>query len=288
MPAWKRRNITDIRRADVLRLLDAISDRGAPAMANKTLSVAKRLFNWCLERGLIEISPVAPVKAPNKERSRDRVLTDAELADIWTATEGLGYPMGPFYRFLILTAQRRGEVAEPEWQDVNLERALWTLPPEKTKPGRVHDVPLSGAALELLEGLPRFEKGNYVFTTTGGERPISGFSKAKAAFDAKILEQRCKDARETRQHPNKVKGMADWTIHDLRRTAATWMAGAGVPPHVLSALLNHSPGTAQGVTSIYNRFRYVEERREALEKWAEHVLALVEKPTEKSQVVPIR
>ncbi len=131
-------------------------------------------------------------------------------------------------------------------------------------------MPLSRAAVELLDSLPRFE-GPYVFTTTSGSRPISGFSKAKIALEMRIRER----AR---------LGLADWTIHDLRRSAATWMAGAGVPPHVLSALLNHSPGTAQGVTSIYNRFRYVEERREALEKWAAHVLALVEKPTEKSQV----
>ena len=142
-----------------------------------------------------------------------------------------------------------------------MDRALWTLPPEATKPGRVHDVPLSGPALQLLKGLPRCD-GAFVFTATSGAKPISGFSRAKVALDAKV-----RDA---------LGNLTGWTIHDLRRSAATWMAGAGVPPHVLAAILNHTPGSTQGVTSIYNRFRYTEERREALGKWGEYVLGLAE------------
>ena len=154
LPAWKHRlRIDDVTRADVLELLDAISDRGAPVMANKTLSVAKRLFTWCLERGLVETSPVAPVKAPNRERSRDRVLTPEELVEVWQAAEQLGYPFGPFYQILILTAQRRGEVAGMRWQDLDLQAGLWTMAAAHTKTGRIHDVPLSGPVLDILEGL---------------------------------------------------------------------------------------------------------------------------------------
>jgi integrase len=156
------------------------------------------------------------------------------------------------------------------WQDVDLDKALWSLPKEMTKAGRVHDVPLSDAAVELLKGLPRFDEGDYVFTTTGGAKAINGFSKAKERIDAEILKRR----KETAPNAKKVEGIEDWTMHDLRRTAATMMAKADVLPHVLSALLNHTPGSIQGVTHIYNRFRYLEERRAALQAWAEQVTAL--------------
>ena len=261
LPDWKGRLISEVGRADILRLLDSIVDSGRPVLANRTLSILKRWFNWCTERGIREVSPAAGIRPPAKERSRDRVLEPGELVDIWTTADVLGFPFGPFVQLLTLTAQRRSEVANMKWEDIDLDAGLWTLPAAATKPGRIHDVPLSSAALSLLQETPHFE-GPYVFTTTSGKRPISGFSKAKVALDVKITEARKQAA-------------SDWRIHDLRRTAATWMAGAGVPPHVLSALLNHSPGTAQGVTSIYNRFRYVEERRRALEAWARYVFRLM-------------
>ena len=260
LPNWKNKLITEIGRADVLRLLDSIVDSKRPVLANRTLSILKRWFNWCIERGIVEVSPVAGIRPPSKEKSRERVLEASELAEIWKATKTLGFPFGPYFQFLILTAQRRSEVAQIRWQDVDMQTALWTLPQEATKAGRVHDVPLSRTAVELLENLPRFD-GPYLFSTTSGQHPVSGFSKAKLALDGKILEY-------------KGNALASWKIHDLRRTAATRMAEAEVPPHVLSAILNHSPGAAQGVTAIYNRFRYVEERREALETWAEYVTSL--------------
>jgi integrase len=273
LPAWKHRLITEIGRPDVLRLLDAIVDRGAPVGANRTLAVMRAWFNWCVGRGILSASPAAGIQPPTTETSRDRVLDAAELADVWNATGALGYPIGPFTRFLVLTAQRRGEVATMRWPDIDLERALWTLPKEATKAGRIHDVPLSAAALDILKSLPRFTKGDYVWTTTSGEKAINGFSKAKARLDKETLKRR-NDAG--------LKGnIADWTLHDLRRTAATCMAKAGVPPHVLAAILNHTPGSTQGVTSIYNRFRYSEERRQALEKWALYVVSL-EKPATKA------
>ena len=261
LPQWRRKLITEVGRADALRLLDSIVDRPAPVLANRTLSILKRWFNWCIERGYVEASPVAGIRPLAREETRDRVLSDDELRLIWTSVDALRFPFGPYLRILILTAQRRGEVAAMRWQDVDLEKALWTLPKEATKTGRVHDVPLSGPALDILTSLPRFE-GPFVFTTTSGARPISGFSKMKLALDGE------------------EKKIADWRIHDLRRTAATMMAKAGVPPHVLAAILNYTPGSTQGVTMIYNRFRYESERRDALEKWAEHVLSLSESKLE--------
>jgi len=275
LPSWKDKLITEIGRTDVLRVLDPIVDSGRPILANRTLSILKRWFKWCVvDRGILVVSPVAEMRPPAKEKKRERVLDAHELAEILKATEALGFPFGPYFQFLILTAQRRGEVAGIRHDDVDHQAALWTLPSEATKPGRVHDVPLSGAAIELLERLPRFE-GPYLFSTTSGERPVSGFSKTKAALDDKIAENR----EEGTGH------LAGWRIHDLRRTCATWMAASGVPPHVLSAILNHSPGTAQGVTAIYNRFRYLEERREALEAWGQYILSLIDE--QKGQLTAI-
>ena len=267
MPAWNRKLISEVSRADVLRLLDSIVDRDAPVSANRTFEVLRSWFNWCVERGIVSTSPVAGIRAPSAEKSRDRVLEPGELAEVWCATEALGFPFEQFFRMLTLTAQRRSEVANIQWKHVNIQSALWTLPAEVTKANRIHDVPLSQQTLELLENIPRFD-GPFIFTTTAGKRPVSGFSKAKGYLNAEIVKRR--------EAAGKLDTFMDWRLHDLRRTAATQMAKSGVAPHVLSAILNHTPGSTQGVTSIYNRFRYTEERREALEKWANYVVSLAE------------
>jgi integrase len=275
---WKHKLITELTRADVLRVLDAVVDRGAAVQANRTLGVLRAWLNWCVERGILPVSPANGVKPPTVEKSRDRVLSPDELFEVWSVTESIEYPAGPFVRILALTAQRRGEVAAMRWQDVDLDKAVWTLPAESTKAGRAHDVPLSDAALKILKGVTRYsyigddgkkKQGEYVWTTTNGRKCINGFSKLKSHIDAETLKRR----KESGVHKN----IADWTMHDLRRTAATQMAKGGVPPHILSAILNHTPGSTQGVTSIYNRFRYTEERREALQAWAEFVVGLEKK-----------
>jgi integrase len=268
---WHTRDIDDIQKPDVLRLLDSIVDRGAPVMACRTRSVLLRFFKWAKGRGYIEQSPMLDVPKPGPDhQDRDRVLTPDELEEVWAAAAALGYPSGQFVHFLILTAQRRGEVATMRWRDVDLDKSLWTLPAEVTKPGRLHDVPLSTIAVAILNELPRFKKGDYIWTTTSGQIPTNNFSKTKDRIDEEILKRRVKSTDD-----EKAKNIPDWTMHDLRRTAATQMAKAGVPPHVLSAILNHTPGSIQGVTSIYNRFRYSGERRAALQAWADFVAALV-------------
>src|SRR5262249_224372 len=192
-----------------------------------------------------------------KETTRDRVLTEEELIAIWNAALALGFPFGDYFRFLTLTGQRRSEVANVKWSDVDLDAALWTLPKEATKAGRIHGVPLSPAAVELLRKLPRF-KGPHIFTTTSGTRPISGFSKAKAALTAAIVETE----------------LDRWGLHDLRRSMTTWCANNGVQPHVLAAILNHSPGSTLGITAVYARSKWSKEKREALERWSSYVLSL--------------
>ena len=244
-------------------------------MANRLHATLTRMFGWCVERGIVTASPIAGIRPPSEERSRDRVLTDGELGEVWKASEGLGYPFGALIQLLILTAQRRGEVASMRWRDVDLEASLWKLPKESVKSGRAHDVPLSPPVVELLTGLPRFDRGDFVLTTTSGERPVGGFAKAKARLDKAIIEARKEAAENRGEDPSRVEPPPRWTMHDLRRSVATAMAKANVPPHVLASLLNHSPGRTLGISAIYIRHRYLAERREALEKWGEHVLSLI-------------
>jgi integrase len=226
----------------------------------------KRLFGWATERGCTETSPVADIRRPTVEKSRDRVLTVDELAAVWTAAGTLDYPYGPYLRMVILTAQRRTEVASIRWRDIDLDKAIWVLPAEFTKARRTHDVPLSTMALEILNNLPRFADGDYVFTHNCGNTHMRTYYEAKQHVDATIAAA--------------GKKLERWTIHDLRRTAATMMAERGVLPHILSAILGHSAAAAVStmpsatVTHIYNRYAYLSERRKALEAWAEYVASL--------------
>lgn len=257
LAGWRHRRIRDISRHDVLALLDQTVDRGSPTMANRLLAHVRTLFNWCLERGLVDTSPVAGIKAPSPEHSRDRVLTDGELAAVWHASDELGWPFRDLVRLLIVTSQRRDEVAHMAWDDLDLERGLWTLPRQLTKADRTHEVPLSRLALTIIERLPRVGAG-LVFQAQrqGSTNPVSGFSKAKVRID-------------------QLSGVSDWRFHDLRRSAASGMARLGHPPHVVAAVLNHSPGGTQGVTAIYNRHQYKDEKRQALDAWAREVRRIV-------------
>lgn len=272
---WGRKRVEEITRYDVIKLLDAVADGGAPVGVNRVLAVTRKLFNWCVERGVIEASPVTGVKAPGKETKRDRVLSDDELRLIWNASDEQGWPFGPFNKLAILTGQRRGEVAGMRWADIALDadEPVWTLPREATKADRLHTVPLSPQAVDIIKALPRME-GEHVFSTRYEEmpdgkhisRPISGFSRSKRILDKEIAE-----AAEKAE----LSAPEAWRFHDLRRTAASGMARLNVQPHILSRVLNHSPGSAEGITAVYNRHAYEDEKRHALNAWAAHVERIV-------------
>jgi integrase len=261
---WKGRRLSSITRADVHALLDAVCDRGSPITANRTLAGFRKLCNWSIDRGLIETSPCDKVRAPTAERARDRVLSDDEIKVIWTALDSVGWPFGPFGKLLMLTGQRRDEVASMSWCEVDFEARTWTIPKERAKNKQAHVVPLSETALQILAGLPRIGDGNGLILTTNGKTRISGFSRAKTNIDAGIAE---------------ILGDAPpldrWTYHDLRRTAASGMAGLGIAPHVVEAVLNHKSGTIKGVAAVYNRYSYSTEKRAALEAWAGYLDALL-------------
>lgn len=257
LPLWRTRRVQDIARRDVVELMDAIVDRGAPVSANRTLAVVRRMFGWLVERGVIVTNPCTEVRAPTAEKSRDRVLSDAELRAILQACDGLKEPFGALIKLLALTAQRRDEVGQMTWREVDLDARIWTIPKERAKNGIAHDVPLSDPAVKVLAGIRRIAgSGGLMFTTTG-ETPVSGFSKIKKRLDAAVPDA------------------PPWVLHDLRRTAASGMARLGINLPVIEKVLNHTSGSFGGVTGIYQRHQFAVEKRAALEIWAAHVEALV-------------
>lgn len=271
-PAWGERKIQSITRRDVIELTDAIVDRGEPYAANRVFAAVRRLMNWCLERGILDTSPCTGLKPPGAETSRDRVLSDEEIRVLWQATEEVGEPFGTMFRLLVLTGQRREEVAGMRYAE--LDGTAWTIPADRAKNGQPHLVPLSGQALAALKPVKRIAgKPGYVFTTTG-EAPVSGFSRAKERLDKAMLTIMQKEAKEAGDDPDDVESPA-WRIHDLRRTAATGMARLRIQPHVIEAVLNHRSGKISGVAKVYNRFEYQEEKAAALAAWGRRVAQIV-------------
>jgi len=271
---WRGRRLGDIGRADVHRLLDGIVDRGAPVGANRTFAQVRKMCRWAVERGIIERSPCDGVRPPSAEKTRDRVLSDEELRLIWRACDAIAWPFGPLVKLLMLTSARIGEVAEMTWAEVDAKAKTWTIPKERAKNRVAHEIPLSAPALAIIETLPRVSgsKGapGFVFTTTG-QTPVSGFSRAKANIDKAILDA----LREAATDPEKIEAPDHWTYHDLRRTSASGMAGLGIAPHVIEAVLNHRSGVIRGVGAIYNRYSYSTEKRAALKVWARHLDTIV-------------
>lgn len=257
LPAWKNRKVEAITKADVMVALEPVMKRGKNGSARHAFAAIRKMLNWMVEQGMLEISPCTGMKAPGKPGSRDRVLSDDELELIWKATVRMGLPFGPIVQLLMLTGQRRGEVVAMTWDEIDETRGLWTIPGERTKNGKSHSVPLTASALKVLAGVPR-TASPYVFPARGKpDQPYAGYSKGKRELDAEA-------------------DLHDWTLHDLRRTAATGMARLGVAPHVVERVLNHVSGTFAGVAGVYNRFRYEVEMRAALELWERHLLGLTE------------
>jgi integrase len=242
-----QRDIREIGRSDILELMDCAIERGAAYQANRIHSNLRKLFNWCVERGIVEASPVIGIKPPTREQARDRVLHDDEIHALLRACANEPYPYRQFVPLLLATAQRRGEVSKMRWSEIDFDAKVWVIRAELSKNGKPHVVPLNDFALRLLGEVPRFAGCDWVFTTTR-RAPISGFSKAI-------------------RHIHAQSKTSEWRFHDLRRTAASGMARAGVAPYVVEKVLNHISGTISGVAAVYNRYGYDAERREALDKW---------------------
>ncbi|ADP71268.1 integrase family protein [Rhodomicrobium vannielii ATCC 17100] len=278
IPAWKGRRIETITKRDILKVTDPIIEQGHGRTANHVFAWMRALFSWALERDLpgLEHSPFDKLKAPAPKSSRDRVLSEAELRLVLRGSQTLETPWREFVRLLVYTATRRNEVACAPWAEftgLNTADPRWEIPGARTKNGRPLLLPLPLDAARMLAEMPRIGEKGLAFTVTG-ETPVMGFSDAKERLDAAMLAIARKEAAERGEDPEKVLPLPRWTWHDLRRTTATGMAGLGVQPHVIEAVLNHVSGAKAGVAGIYNRHAYLAEKKAALAIWAKHVATL--------------
>lgn len=249
------RDIRSITKADILDIVDAATERGALYQANRIHAHIRKFLNWCAQRGIIDANPILGISAPTRERARDRVLDDDEIARVVKAAKAEPFPFGPFVLLLLATAQRRGELAEMRWSQIDREAAMWEIPAHLAKNGKPNTVPLSPFAMRVLDTVPCFDGCDLVFTTNR-RTPVSGFSK---------MLRRISEVSDT----------SSWRLHDLRRTAASGMAKAGVAPHVVEKVLNHVSGEISGVAAVYNRYGYIDEKRAALDSWGSILDALV-------------
>jgi len=250
-PTLGERLIGDIRRSEIVRLLDEIEDERGPVSADKALELIRRIMNWHAARSDDFSSPIVRGMSRSKphERARKRILTDDELRTVWRAAEELG-PAGRYVRFLLLTGARRAEAAGMRWAE--LDGADWTLPAARNKTKLDLLRPLSPMALAVIGAQPA--GAEFVFSTNHGSTPLAGFSELKIAFD------------------RATGPMERWTLHDLRRTARSLMSRAGVPADYAERVLGHVIG---GVRGTYDRYEYQDEKRDALGKLARLVNLIV-------------
>jgi integrase len=243
--------IADIRRSDIVRLLDSIEDNNGPVMADRTLAYVRKVFNWHASRSDEFRSPIVRgmARTSGKERARARILTDDEIRALLRAVEAKRGPFGAFVTFLLLTGARKSEAAQMPWDEI--KDGVWLLPAARNKVKRDLARPLSAATQKLIDGLPKL--GRHVFTFDG-EKPISSFSNLKTRLDAAC-------------------GITGWTLHDLRRTARSLLSRAGVASDIAEICLGH---VLPGVRGVYDRHEYHEEKKRAFEALATQIARIVD------------
>src|SRR5271166_4371130 len=253
--AWTGKSIHEISKRDVVEVISAIEQRGAPIAANKTLKSIKTFLRWCVGRGVLDQSPAEGVPLPAKQVARDRVLDDHELTQVILAARKIGGPFGGIVELLALTGQRREEVAGLTWEELDLEQRVWAIPKSRTKNAKAHVVHLSEQSLAVLTRAD--QRGPLVFSLRG-TKAFQEFSRAKRRLD-------------------QLSGITRWRLHDLRRTCVSGMARLGIAPHVADKILNHQSGTISGVAAVYQRHEFLPERQAALDLWGAHIGQLLEK-----------
>ena len=283
LPEWAGRRIETITAQDVAAVVRSRASRGvrkkggAPRMAHNLFDNIRSLFSWAVPVYLDQ-SPcerLRPTKLIGPKKPRTRVLTDRELRGFWAAAEAMPYPYGPLYRMLAMTGQRKSEVAEARWREFDLDKAVWSIPPERMKMDHPHVVPLAPAMVDLLRALPRFAKHDHLFSTTLGMKPVNGFSKNKTRLDRRVLAELRKDDPAARLEP--------FVIHDIRRTMRTHLSGLPIPENVRELVIAHAK---PGLHKVYDQHAYQDEKREALTLWGARLRSIVEPPP--ANVVPMK
>jgi len=273
LPEHGDRLADSLNRADVTRLIDGVANGGGkptPVMARAVAAQLSAFYSWAMPRlHRLEVNPCRDAGKPDKPTARERVLSNDELKALWTVLAGEGWPWGPAVKLLILTGQRRDEVFSAARDEFDLKAKLWTIPRDRAKNGKAHLVPLSKAAVELLEAVPVIDGSAKLFPSRADpERGASGFSRALARIIATMVKELSDDDEEpaTIEH---------FTLHDLRRTMATGLQRLGVRLEVTEAVLNHVAGTRGGLVGVYQRHEFLDEKRHALDAWAAEVERIV-------------
>jgi integrase len=249
--------IETVTRQMIVGVIDDIERASGNVAADRARTALSGLYAWAIDRGYLEASPTLNIRSRAQNGTRQRVLSETELVAVWKICEGLG-DYGAVVRLLILTGQRRTELGDLAWSEIDLDKAQIELASERTKNGRPHVVPLNKEALAILAGIPRRPGRDLLFGIGSGG--FSAWSKAKAALDDWLPTD-----------------MPPWVLHDLRRSFVTHVSERGfATPHVVEAIVNHVSGSKAGVAGIYNKAAYAVEKRQALEVWGAHVAALVE------------
>jgi integrase len=272
--AWLNRPIGDLRREDIATVCRAIVSRGHKAQAHVFYANLRRLFSWAIGTGEygLELSPTTGLKPTDligEKVLRDRVLDDAELVAVWNAADQCGYAVGDIVKLLMLTGQRLNDIAQLSWPEpkkpgeVDLDKALITIPAARMKSKRAHEIPLAPMALSILKAIPH-QRGKYVFSSTNGHRPFRGFSKAKDTID-------------------KLSGVTGRVFHDLRRTFRTRIAPFAVSETVKELCIAHAIG---GLHAVYDQHRYRLEKLDVFKRWERELSNLINPPA-KTNVVSI-
>jgi len=287
---WEGMPIADIRKRDVVSVIDGIAKR-TPIMANRALAYLRRMMNWAVSKDIIDVPPTLGVAAPSGETPRDRNLTDDEIIALRKLLDADSGLFASVVKLLLLTGQRKSEVAGMSWDEIKTydelagtvipkhelpddltdDDRVWLLPTERSKNGEPHLIPLPPQALAILETVPKMKGCDLVFSTTG-ETSISGWSAFKKRLDTKL-------------------DIPHWQVHDLRRTVGTGLNGRlSIPPHIVEAVLNHLSGAKAGVAGVYNRAAYLRERRSALFAWADYIDRIMDQDAggASDNVVPLR
>lgn len=275
-PGLDKRPITGITKQDILAVVDAAIARGSRTMAHNLLAHVRMLFNWAIDTGRFEIesSPcdrIKPKSVIGRKLKRKRVLDDDELRALWLASETVGYPYGPIFQLLLLTGLRKGEVSDAPRNEFNLAKKLWTIPKARMKMDNDHHVPLSDLACSILNELPVFDRAKFAFSTSLGEKPVNGFSKAKVILDRIMLAELKSFAVAEGRDPETVT-LQPFVIHDLRRTVRTRLSALGINRVVAELILAH---TQKDLDAVYDQYAFLDERRQALERWASALQSIV-------------
>jgi integrase len=238
--------LSQIDRRKIAALLGEIETASGAATRNRLRSGLSAFFNWCVTEGLLDTNPVRGTAKADENGSRERVLSREELKALWRSLGDDKF--SDVVRLLLLSGQRRGEIGKLQWGEIDFAKKMIVLPPARVKNGRLHEVPLSAQAVAILERMPRRNSTDFVFGQRG--QGFTNWALAKAKLDQRV-------------------GIAEWTLHDLRRTCATMMGELGVLPHVVEQALNHVSGHKAGVAGTYNRSKMSDAVREALQRWAD-------------------